>query len=97
MFHARWRWHDRCPSFAPSNFRMTLDRPALLVAEIMAYLSRHPGAADTTEGIQRWWLAADHAWDVEELERALARLVSEGALARRALPDGRVLYTTAAP
>ena len=66
-------------------------------AEVLRYISRHPGAADTAEGIERWWLpdgiAAHRA---AELEAALERLVRDGVLARRRLPDGRVLYAAAA-
>ena len=73
------------------------DPTRALAAEVLRYISRHPGAADTTEGIERWWLpdgiAAHRA---AELEAALERLVRDGVLARRRLPDGRVLYAAAA-
>ena len=72
------------------------DATRALAEELLRYLARHPGAADTVEGIQRWWLpgsvAAHRSADVEA---ALERLVEEGALARRRLPDGRLLYSAA--
>ncbi len=50
-------------------------------AWISSYLSAHPKAADTAEGIQRWWLAP-HFGEVSLLtvELALAQLESEGVV-----------------
>ncbi len=50
-------------------------------AWITCYLSEHPKAADTAEGIQRWWLAP-HYGEVALLtvELALAKLESEGVV-----------------
>jgi hypothetical protein len=48
---------------------------------ITCYLSAHPRAADTAEGIQRWWLAP-HFGEValEKVELALGKLESEGVV-----------------
>lgn len=69
------------------------DDPArALAAELLRYLSEHPGAADTSDGIVQWWLPKETAVGRKEVEAALDLLVRDGALARHALPDGRVLY-----
>jgi len=63
-----------------------------IAADVLSYLTGHPDAADTAEGIQRWWLVDGGAYALADIARALERLAREGAVARRRLPDGRVLY-----
>jgi hypothetical protein len=63
---------------------------ALAIAE---YLAQHPDAADTVEGIQRWWLPerfVDGAPEV--LAAALEGLVARGVVVSVQLPDGGTLY-----
>jgi hypothetical protein len=52
------------------------------VAELIRrYLSQHPRAADTAEGIQRWWLAPTYGEvPLASVERALAKLEGEGVV-----------------
>lgn len=67
-----------------------------IAAEIDAYLSAHPQAADSVEGICRWWLARrPHAESLSEVQRALNRLVGLGAVEQRSLPDGTLIYARA--
>ena len=52
------------------------------IAELIRrYLTEHPQAADTAEGIQRWWIAPTcgevSLWSVEQ---ALAQLEGEGVV-----------------
>jgi hypothetical protein len=63
-----------------------------LLQQIRRYCAEHPHAADTVEGVRRWWLA-DLACEPEEVERALAELVALGELTERSLADGSVLYS----
>jgi len=64
------------------------------VAEIMRYLDAHPHAADTVEGITRWWLdPALGALSIDVLEQALAVLVERGLVERNSLGDGRFVYS----
>jgi hypothetical protein len=64
-----------------------------MVAEIARYLEAHPGAADTAEGIQRWWLSQQLADEpAATLSDALDALVARGVIASTTLPDGRTLY-----
>lgn len=64
-----------------------------VVAEVLRYLQAHPNAADTIEGITRWWLAPTLGTvSAEALERALARLMESGHVKRDALGDGRFVY-----
>ena len=48
---------------------------------ILRYLEAHPNAKDTVEGIAQWWVLRE--WSVtrfEEVEKALALLISEGLI-----------------
>jgi hypothetical protein len=74
---------------------MNDDATRAIAAEVLSYLARHPDAADTADGIQRWWLADGSAYAPVDVERALEHLAHDGAVERRRLPDGRVLYAAA--
>lgn len=67
-----------------------------LMTALRAHCADHPNAVDTVEGVRRWWLGTplrDLGRDV--VEQALLRLVADGAVARRALTDGTVLFFAA--
>ncbi len=68
--------------------------PAQVIADaIQRYLDVNPDAADSAEGIGRWWLPPALAEESPRMvEEALDRLVAAGAIVRRPLPDGQVLY-----
>ena len=67
-----------------------------IARDIEGYLSRHPEAADTAEGIARWWLIQSQVEaQLPRLEFALELLVNRGVLIRRRLPDGNCVYVRA--
>jgi phage host-nuclease inhibitor protein Gam len=55
------------------------------------YCSVHPNAADTVDGVRRWWLR-DPAVALDDVEAALEALVKRGLLDVRRLPGGIVIY-----
>ena len=73
----------------------TDDEQVLTLARgIERYLEKHPNAADSLEGIQRWWLIRNrYAEDTLKVERALERLIAKGIVVRRILPDGKAIYS----
>lgn len=65
---------------------------------IVYYLQRNPGAADTVDGIMRWWLPEQYqATERKTVEEALNRLVVRKLVKRRVLPEGTILCAGAAP
>ena len=52
------------------------------VAELIRrYLTQHPRAADTAQGIQRWWLAPTYGEvSLRSVEEALTELEGEGVV-----------------
>ena len=69
------------------------DSAQVIAHTIQQYLDANPDAADSAEGIRRWWLPPALAEESPEtVEEALDRLVTAGVIQRRPLPDGRVLY-----
>jgi hypothetical protein len=76
-----------------SDVARRIDRVA---QEITDYVSVHPNASDTLEGVQRWWLPTSETPAAEVLERALDVLVARRVLNRRVLPDGRLIYSVKA-
>jgi hypothetical protein len=62
------------------------------------YLSNHRGAADTAEGIARWWLTSgvDES-ELTQVAAALDLLIQRGVVSRRLLPDGNCVYAAASP
>jgi hypothetical protein len=62
------------------------------------YLRRHPRAADTAGGIERWWFGdAAPPLPPGMLERALEQLAAEGLLCSRVLPSGEHLWYAPGP
>lgn len=74
-------------SLVPNERNSSLD----LELELRRYCAEHPNAADTVDGIQRWWLA-DFACSRQDIELALGELVKRGEFAERSLPDGSIVY-----
>ena len=65
---------------------------------IVEHLRTHPLAADSADGVARWWLGPAHAGvTLEQVEQALELLVARGTLRRLRLMDGTVLYAQALP
>ena len=64
-----------------------------LATAIRSYLREHPNAADTLEGVARWWLAggAGEAW-LSTVQRAIEQLVKRGEMVGQTLRDGTVIY-----
>lgn len=47
--------------------------------DILAYLSEHPDAQDTLQGIVEWWLLEQEIKSrISQVERALAELIDKG-------------------
>jgi hypothetical protein len=64
-----------------------------IAGAVREYFAVHPEAADSADGIQRWWLPPPLREEPLALvERAVERLVSEGVTRRVVLEDGRVIY-----
>ena len=60
---------------------------------VLAYLQKHPEAADTLDGIVSWWLPQQrYETDRERIGRVLSELVTHGKLRCEHLPGGAVLY-----
>lgn len=60
---------------------------------IRSYLRDHPNAADTVEGIARWWLSGDAGnARLANVQRAIEQLVNRGEMVRKTLRDGTVIY-----
>ncbi len=64
-----------------------------LIEAILAYLARHPQAADSVDGVARWWLARLGQTVLrDQVEQALNTMVELGLLRHFELPDGSVIY-----
>lgn len=67
--------------------------PGKLIEAIEAHLATHPLAADSADGVARWWLGEQ---GVEaspgEVELALATLVKRRRLREVQMADGNTLY-----
>ncbi|MFC5437159.1 hypothetical protein ACFPME_11365 [Rhodanobacter umsongensis] len=67
-------------------------------SSVLAYLHRHPQAADTLRGIVNWWLPQQrYESGCQRIERVLSELVARGVLRRDPLPHGDVLYALNRP
>lgn len=65
---------------------------------ILAYLARHPAAADNEQGIAQWWLP-DMGVDLPlpVVRQALGQLLAQRVVDCAPLPDGSVIYRAAPP
>jgi hypothetical protein len=80
---------QRVESMGTAPLNASVDQAA---AWIRSYLSEHPKAADTAEGIQRWWLAPNYGEvALVTVEMALATLEGEGVVM---IPDPLALRPT---
>lgn len=66
-----------------------------IARELEQYVSLRPTAADTPDGIARWWLDRREQPALNRVEAALELLVARGVLVRRLLPGGKFVYTGA--
>ncbi|MBX3599014.1 MAG: hypothetical protein KF863_00215 [Rubrivivax sp.] len=73
----------------------TPDPVDAIVQAVLAYLARHPQAADSLHGVARWWVGDDGRLGLPLVQQALDRLVVAGELRRQRLADGSVLYARA--
>jgi hypothetical protein len=71
------------------------DEVERIALQVERYATLHPTAADTPEGIARWWIADHGAFELKRVEAALELLVQRGRLLRQRLPDGNALYLSA--
>jgi hypothetical protein len=64
-----------------------------LIEAIEAHLAAHPAAADSAEGVARWWLGPRGlAAAPAEAEAALDDMARRGDLRRVTMADGNTLY-----
>ncbi len=67
-----------------------------LAQEIKRYLRAHPRAADTVEGIAKWWLTRQRYEEaLERVQDALDLLVEQGVATKRIAAGGKVVYFSA--
>ncbi len=66
------------------------DRVTSIANQIEGYLQKNPSAADSAEGIQRWWI---QGWEVslDLVQQALDRLQAQGIIERTTI-GGTTIY-----
>lgn len=66
-----------------------------IVRALRRYIAERPDAADSIDGVHRWWLLPRlHEEPLELVELAVAYLVHEGVLRAIVQEDGRVIYSS---
>ena len=66
----------------------------LISEEIHRYLLSHPDAADTIEGITKWWLTSQRYEETKTLvKKALNNLISRGLIIQSTNADGTIIYS----
>jgi hypothetical protein len=65
----------------------------MVIRHILYYLTRHPDAKDTLQGVLQWWLPREPAvWDEKAAQEALDALVAKGWVIQRQLAPTQILY-----
>jgi hypothetical protein len=74
------------------------DQARIVADEIANYLDEHPEAADTEDGIQRWWLSpACGAPSLQTVRLALETLERRGLITKTAVLGGRLVHRRVDP
>lgn len=69
---------------------------AAIAQEISDYLADHPDAADSLEGILKWWLTRQHyERAARKVQKALEHLVACGVVVAHKTANGKILYSSA--
>jgi len=69
-----------------------------IASDIARYLEDRPNAADTLDGITKWWLLRQRIEESDALVReALDHLISESVVVRKRNLDGDYVYSSAKP
>ena len=67
-----------------------------IVAALADHVKAHPHAADSADGVARWWLGSELAGATpKQIECALELMVARDELRHLRLMDGRLLYARA--
>ena len=65
----------------------------ILAEQIVRYLKSHPEAADSLEGIAKWWIPQQqYIESVEKVYKALNYLIENKIVSRKILSDGSKIY-----
>ena len=65
-----------------------------IARKIADYLREYPNAADTADGVFKWWLSREQVrCRHEQVESALEYLIADGSVVKTLLADGRTLYS----
>jgi hypothetical protein len=67
-----------------------------IAQEIHDYLSAHPNAVDSLEGVVKWWLTRQRFESAtDSVQKALDYLVAGGLVSKKVIASGRVVYVSA--
>ena len=72
--------------------QMKRDQLTKLSTDIIGYLDSHPEAADSIEGIAKWWLPRDSQASKETIACAIKHLVDEGVLEEIEQKNSVIIY-----
>ena len=94
-YHLRASWHGACSICAEARLWLQRSGDILpqrkvkdedldwLANEIRDYLDTHPNAADSVEGVAKWWLRRQrYEQALENVRKALDYLVRQGLVAK---------------
>lgn len=72
-------WHWDCKSKSRNERVPVMADRNNIAKEILNYLSKHPKASDTLEGITEWWLLNQRiGYEMKRVKAAVEQLVQKG-------------------
>ena len=70
------------------------DSSRTVIRDILRYLSEHPDAKDTRDGILQWWISqGTNEPEADVVQQALDALVAKGWMFKRETMPDRVIYS----